>query len=413
MAGLEAGGLHGGDDRADLVELAVGEHVALDEAAPGDRRGVPGRAADGVVDEPSSGRGQGVDLLEVLSEPGQPDVFEHPDRAHRVEGPVVDVAVVLHPDLDPVRQPVGLDPRLCPGGLLGGDGDPDRVDPVVPGGVSHEGPPAASDVEQAQTGSKGELLADQLHLGVLGRLQGPGASPLAVLVPQGTRVDHGRTEHELVEVVGHVVVVVDRRGVGLPRVSSAEPGPQLCHRPRTGLLGRRRERNEIRRSQEAHRVGPQPGGEPDAGQAVTESEHGVDVAVDLDVARDARPSETQLSGRCDHPPEGVAGADLHGCGRLGAGRPERRAVEQLDPDRGVVADQGRDEGAEVGRRAATCTPCSQLVGPDGGCGHVRLPCAVPARVPAGDGCLCRIPACRSRHWSRPSPRNPFCSARSR
>ena len=53
------------DDRADLVQLAVGEHVAVDEAGAGEAGPVAGRAGDAVVEQPPSGREQAVQAVEV------------------------------------------------------------------------------------------------------------------------------------------------------------------------------------------------------------------------------------------------------------------------------------------------------------------------------------------------------------
>src|SRR4029453_11343505 len=118
---LEPGALHRRDDAADLVQLAVGEDVAIDEAvaleacAAGVRR-----PRDAVVQQTTAGSQQPPEPVEVHPKLREPYVLEHPDRADRVERPVGDVAVVLVPDLDAVDQaglrdrllsPVGLAPR--------------------------------------------------------------------------------------------------------------------------------------------------------------------------------------------------------------------------------------------------------------------------------------------------------------
>src|SRR3954447_603031 len=106
---LEPGALDRGRHQPDLVELAVGEDVAVEEVVaeaaveplaglrphPGDR--VRGRrrggVADAVVQEPAAGRAQVVAPGEVLAQLGPADVLEHPDRAHGVVGTVSDVPV--------------------------------------------------------------------------------------------------------------------------------------------------------------------------------------------------------------------------------------------------------------------------------------------------------------------------------
>ena len=85
-----------------------------------------GGPADGVVEEAAAGRQQLEALLEVHGELRQADVLEHADRADRVVGPVVDVAVVLVPDLDLVGQPGLGDPLLGQLGLALRERDADR-----------------------------------------------------------------------------------------------------------------------------------------------------------------------------------------------------------------------------------------------------------------------------------------------
>ena len=92
---------------ADLVQLAVGEHVPVDEAAAA--RTAVARAPAGELipwfSSRPSGREQPVQAPEVLVELRRADVLEHADRADRVERTVVDVAVVLDADLDEVGEP--------------------------------------------------------------------------------------------------------------------------------------------------------------------------------------------------------------------------------------------------------------------------------------------------------------------
>ncbi len=94
------------------MELPVGKDIAVDEPVPGHRRrlpsGQPRRPARGppdlMVEEPPRRFQQAVEDLEVLGEAGQPDVFEHADRADRIKALTRQVPVVLEPDLDLVGQ---------------------------------------------------------------------------------------------------------------------------------------------------------------------------------------------------------------------------------------------------------------------------------------------------------------------
>ena len=142
VADLEAVLLQHRHHHADLVELAVGEDVALHqlavdaarvvgpdgggEAPPERLRAtdapvalwVPG-PADGVVEQAPARGEQRVQVADVLLHAAAAHVLEHADGADGVERAVGDVAVVLQPDLDPVGDPGVRDP-------LGGRARPAR-----------------------------------------------------------------------------------------------------------------------------------------------------------------------------------------------------------------------------------------------------------------------------------------------
>ena len=122
------------------MQLTVGEDEAVDERAPGPRRrrqrdrpavGAAGRTADAVVEQPSLRDQQLAQVAEVLAEAPAPDVLEHADGADGVERAVVDVAVVLQPDVDLAGQPGVLHPLDRGLDLAGRDGHADDLDPVV------------------------------------------------------------------------------------------------------------------------------------------------------------------------------------------------------------------------------------------------------------------------------------------
>ncbi len=101
---------------------------------------------------------------EVLREARGADVLEHADAADRVERAVLDIAVVLDADVDAlvdIRVDHALGREL---GLLPREGDADRVNAMVAGGVERHRTPAAADVEQPHAGAQGELAAHQLVL---------------------------------------------------------------------------------------------------------------------------------------------------------------------------------------------------------------------------------------------------------
>ena len=102
MAHLEAGLLDGRHHRAHLVQLAVGEDVAVDEAGPAQARSLERRSADAVVEEAPARSQQPEHVTEVLAQLRRADVLEHADGADRVVGAVGHVPVVLQTDLGPV-----------------------------------------------------------------------------------------------------------------------------------------------------------------------------------------------------------------------------------------------------------------------------------------------------------------------
>ncbi len=215
-------------------------------------------------------------------------MLEHPDRADRVERPVVDVAVVLQPDLDPVAEPRLGDPLRRQLGLALRHRHADRAHAVVLGRVHHHAAPAAPDVEQAHARLQVELPADQL---VLRGLRGFEAGVRRV--PHRARVGHRRSEHDPVEVVGHVVVVRDRGRVARRqwrrprRRASSFGGGGAVAGPRRG-----REPDRVRATGRGRSAKP-------LGSRLAQLERREQVALDVDVAGDVRAAEAELARRGD------------------------------------------------------------------------------------------------------------------
>ena len=229
---LEAGVVHQRDQVAGAFQLAVREDIPVDEALRAVRAHGVVRTGDAVVEQPRPRLELAVEEREVSRQVPHADVLGEPDRTHRVEAGLGNVAVVEVADLGELAQSVALDGGLPPGGLLGGQRDADRLDAVLARGVPDHAAPAAADVQQPHSGPQPELARDQVELIDLRLLQGGIGLRVA-----RAGVRHRRAEHPPVEGVGHVVVVRDRLRVATLAVPPADhPAPVL-----EDLLGRRRD----------------------------------------------------------------------------------------------------------------------------------------------------------------------------
>ncbi len=211
--------LHLGERLGHPGEVAVGEHVAVEEVGLAGLLPVE-LVVDAVVEvEPAVGE----HLLHPAEEGrivGNAHVLDDADRRDlvvpRVGREIAHVAIL---DEAAPLEPLALDARGRPLRLLARQGDPVRLHPVVLGGPDAEAPPAATDVEHPLPRLQAELTADQVELLRLRLLE------LAVGVPVvRAGVDHQRVEEERVEVVGDVVVVRDGLGVVLLRPGTCGPG---------------------------------------------------------------------------------------------------------------------------------------------------------------------------------------------
>ena len=329
VTGLEPRALDRRDDRADLVEVGIGEHVAVEERGPGQPAAPERRTAHRVVHEPPS-RPQEPEHRGRVGVEIAAHVLEHADRADGVVGPVVDGPVVLVAHLHPVGEPRLRDGLAGPVDLLLGERDRRDGHTVLPRRVDRHRPPAAAAVEQVHARPQVELAADQLVL-----------QPLcphevdARLGPERTGVGHGRPEQQLVELVRDVVVVADGVGLAAPRVQPA---------PKPDLLGWRRDRPEVLTTE-----GPQdrqPVGRREAGHRhpLAQRQHLSQVPLDREVARHVGAGHAELARRVQDAGQGLGTLHDHPSG--GVGRPERRAVVELEPDRHIVAEETLHHGSQ-------------------------------------------------------------------
>src|SRR5271166_4704632 len=110
-----------------------------------------------MVQHTSAGTYQGAQRREVLVESCGTDMFEHADRADRVERPVVHISVILHADLDQ-RFETGVAYRAPrPVRLSIRQRHTNRVHAVMLRGVHDHGAPTAADIKEPHTGLEPEL----------------------------------------------------------------------------------------------------------------------------------------------------------------------------------------------------------------------------------------------------------------
>jgi hypothetical protein len=245
-------------------------------------------------------------------------VLGEPDRADRVELVLLDVAVVQVTHLGQLGEAGLGDGLLGPLGLAPRERHTQRAHAVVARGVHHHAAPPAAHVEQAHPGAQADLAGDQVVLGELSLFQGGVRARV-----HRAGVGHRGTEQPLVELVRDVVVVRDRlavAGLGVP----APPQPYLLGRPR-----RPAQQPDAAQLPQQRHLFPQWQVEVLAGQV---GQRGVEVALDLQVARDVGPGQAQLARRRGEVLERPRRTDVDGDRRVR--RPSVAAIE--DPHRDLV-----------------------------------------------------------------------------
>ncbi len=163
MSRLEPVVLHRGDDRSHAEQLAVGEHVAVDEP-PCTRALTGGRTGDAVVEQPSFGTELVGEPREVGAELAASNVLGESDGRNRIEVRLRHIAVVEETHLRAIGEAAFGDRLLCPLSLLSRQGDTECLHAVLLGGMHDHPAPSAADVQQAHAGLEGELSGDEVVL---------------------------------------------------------------------------------------------------------------------------------------------------------------------------------------------------------------------------------------------------------
>ena len=277
---------------------------------------------------------------EVRRVVGHADVLGETDRADRVEVALGHVAVVHEAHLGQLTQALAVDRPLGPVSLLPRERHAERLDAVVLRGMADHATPAATDVEQPLPGLEVELAGDELVLVLLRLLEGGVRGRV-----DRARVGHRRPEDQLVEAVGHVVVVVDDLRVASAAVPQALDDPAPA---RQVLLRRGRRRVEVLPPEPAHELeGLRRAGDAPPVGAAHQVEQRVEVArVEAgarEVTGDPGPRHAEVSGRGEQVAQAALGPQLETDRRIG--RPGGAAVVGRDAYRQVG---GEDAGEGVG-----------------------------------------------------------------
>src|SRR5450759_4017275 len=265
-------------------------------------------------------------------------VLRHADACNRVEGPVVDVAIVLDTDLYAIADALSI--RSAPGivGLLARESDANRLNSVVASSIADKGSPTASDVQDPHARLETELVGDEVTLGLLCVLQPERGAGLLLVV--STRVRHRRAEDQLVEVVPDVIVVSDGLCVPAPRVAQ----PAQLRLLRRWSWWRTRDPQTQRRLDQ----GPAGGGVDDhpwaelgVGDLLHRRQTRHDVPFDQHVAGDVGAGEPELIGSPQHAAQGAGGGErqLYGRGR----RPDLATVPTPQAHRQIPTQTRSDQ----------------------------------------------------------------------
>src|SRR5258706_131947 len=206
-----------------MRELPVREHEVVDEFP----RAQPHPAVVGIArgdavihDDPALGE-QRADFREIGLEMAQAHMLEHADARDLVECALArNIAVVLQAHLAAALESLFLDPLRGEFVLIPAERDPRRPGAVLLGRAQDQRAPAAADVQKPLARLEYELPEDMIELLFLSELQGIG---LVAEVSAG--IHHVPIKPQRIELVGDVVVVLDRVAIALAVVAPKTPQP--------------------------------------------------------------------------------------------------------------------------------------------------------------------------------------------
>ena len=208
---FEPGFAEFGGHHRQVRQFAVGENVALDEipgaAAHGASVGVLG--GDAMVHHQSAFAHRAKQGFAVLRQVGVADVFEHAHAHHFVETTVLgQVTVIEQLQVHLIVQALGFHACLGQGQLLLAQGDAEHLYPELPRRIPRQPAPTTADIKQILPRLQAQLAAQVAEFVLLGLIDGFAAG---FKITAGIR--HVLVEPQLVELVGQVVMVGNRRCV--------------------------------------------------------------------------------------------------------------------------------------------------------------------------------------------------------
>src|SRR6185437_10510770 len=218
----------------DVRQLAAGKDIAIDEAGTGWtlRTVVRITGGDAVIERDTARFEQPPDRAEIERQVGAPDMLVHADRDNLVEGFLAgDVAVILQPDLDALREPNLGNAAAGELVLPLAQGDADAGDAIALRRPDQQAAPAAADIEKPLARLELKLATDMVELLLLRRVDilRPG-------VEIGAGIDHLPVEPESVELIGHIVMMADRARIGGTAVAEAARGEHGAEPTQPGEL---------------------------------------------------------------------------------------------------------------------------------------------------------------------------------
>ncbi|MNE25139.1 hypothetical protein D3C80_1184600 [compost metagenome] len=200
-----------GADHRQVRQLAMGEHVAVDEltCTTPDRAAIDVLGGDTVVHHQPPFPHGAEQLLAIQRQVGMPDMLEHADTDHLVETAILgQVSVVENLQVDLVGQAFGLDSLPAKLELLLAQGDAEYLGVIFTCSEARKPTPTTANVQQVVAGIQAQLATQVVELVLLRLIE-----RVIRLAKVSARIGHVLVQPQPVERVGNIIVVGDGFGV--------------------------------------------------------------------------------------------------------------------------------------------------------------------------------------------------------